>query len=116
MGELIADGGKCRMFKKVHDNNLRIQIARSIKQLRVLQADNNEPVPGAYVKVCGEIPQRIDKRTGQPEVHHYKDGYTDFRGRFDYYKLSASQMMDTKRVSVLVMTEHAGCSVTEIKL
>ena len=39
-------------------------------------------------------------------VKFYKDGYTDFRGKFDYASLNTGQLDDVDRFAVLVLDDQ----------
>lgn len=98
-----------RKYKRIHDNYLIVQYSRDLGQIRVLNQGDNRPIAGAYVKVYGEV-------TARKETLFYKDGYTDFRGRFNVATLSTSQQDDTNRLAILVMTEDCGCQIDEVEL
>lgn len=62
------------------------------------------PIAGAYVKVYAEL------KSGK--VRFYKDGYTDYRGVFDYVNANpAPQLSDVKRFIMLTLTRGHGASV-----
>ena len=74
-------------------------------QIKVTHQDTGKPLPKAYVKVYCQ--------TQDGQVKFYKDGYTDIRGRFDYASLSTSDLDQSTRFSILVLTESNGALVRE---
>jgi len=91
------------------DNMLDIQVAKDIGQIRILNNKTNKPVAKAYVKVYGR-----HNASGKPVF--YKDGYTDFRGRFDYKSISTDLITDLNKLAILVATNSSGSNVIEIEL
>jgi hypothetical protein len=59
-----------------------------------------------YVKVFAD-------HDGTPAF--YRDGYTDLRGKFDYASLSTGDLDNTRRFSILVMSDDHGAVVKEAK-
>ena len=41
-------------------------------------------------------------------VKFYKDGYTDFRGRFDYVSLNTDDIKTVEKFSIFVMSSELG--------
>ena len=72
--------------------------------LTVRHAQDGRPLPTTYVKVYALT------KSG-PKF--YKDGYTDLRGKFDYASVSTSDIGDTQKFSVLVMSDDNGATVLE---
>ena len=64
-------------------------------------------MPSTYVKGYA--------RMNAGRVKFYKDGYTDFRGKFDYVSLNPGQLDDVDRFAVLVLNDEAGAMIREAK-
>lgn len=58
-----------------------------------------------YVKCYG--------RSKSGEVKFYKDGYTDFRGSFDYASLNSGSLKQIEKFSILVFSDDYGCRIVE---
>lgn len=41
----------------------------------------------------------------------YKDGYTDLRGRFDYFSVNAPERQAIERFAILMLSENRGAVV-----
>jgi len=67
-------------------------------------SDDNKLLNSVYVKCYF-----IDKQRG--DVKFYKDGYTDFRGSFDYASLNSDSLSKVSKFSILVTDEKYGSSV-----
>merc|ERR1719334_757439 len=94
------------VVRQDYDNEINVQVAKAVGELRVLKSDTGAAVPMAYVKVYSE--------STDGTVSFYKDGYTDMRGRFNYRDLSTCKQANTVRYAVMVMTESFGASKLEI--
>ena len=44
-------------------------------------------------------------------VKFYKDGYTDLRGRFDYFSVNAPERQAIERFAILMLSENRGAVV-----
>ena len=55
------------------------------------------------------------REKGSGAVKFYKDGYTDFRGSFDYASLNSDSLSKVERFSILVLSEEFGAEVVEAK-
>jgi hypothetical protein len=62
--------------------------------------EKGNPVPSVYVKCYAKYEDGT--------VKFYKDGYTDFRGSFDYTSLNSNSMDKVKEFSLLVLSESLG--------
>jgi hypothetical protein len=62
--------------------------------------DKGNPVSSVYVKCYAKYEDGT--------VKFYKDGYTDFRGSFDYTSLNSNSMDKVKEFSLLVLSEALG--------
>ena len=47
------------------------------------------------------------------EILFYKDGYTDFRGIFNYASLNSSEMKKIQKFSLLIISEEHGALIRE---
>jgi hypothetical protein len=79
-----------------NDMNVRI-----VEQFGRLDAG----IPRVYVKVYA--------RMQNGEVKFFKDGYTDFRGQFDYVSLNTNDLDQVERFAILIMSENNGALVRE---
>jgi hypothetical protein len=95
-----------RRVARVHyANDLALQLADQLGQVRACRATGGGGLPAAYVKVYA-------KRRGGA-VAFYKDGYTDLRGWFDYASLSTSELDAVERFAILVCSDTAGAAILE---
>jgi len=103
------DEGGANLVKALtdYDNDLTVEVADGLGQIRVSNSRSGKPLSKAYIKVYGR-----DSVTG--DAVFFKDGYTDLRGRFCYGDISTDQGQDTDKYAVLVATESAGSTVVEI--
>jgi hypothetical protein len=46
-------------------------------------------------------------------VKFFKDGYTDFRGRFDYVSLNTNELDNTEKLALLILSEEHGAVIRE---
>ena len=89
------------------EHQIDVRWAEDQGQLQVLDAETGKPLPRTYVKVYA---------VGTATPHFYKDGYTDLRGRFDYFSVSGVRPTDQERarLSILILTEGRGAMVRTI--
>jgi 5-hydroxyisourate hydrolase-like protein (transthyretin family) len=73
-------------------------------QLQVTDAATANPLS----KVCVKVYAR-----GNNGVKFFKDGYTDFRGRFDYVSLNTNELDGADRLALLAMDDEHGTLVRE---
>lgn len=92
--------------KPFYDNQLDVLMQENFGRLSV--RTGGKPVRKAYVKVFCKT------KAGSDEF--YKDGYTDFRGRFDYASISTDQIDRAAKFSILVLTEKFGAVVKEARM
>jgi hypothetical protein len=91
---------------KVHyANDLALQLANQVGQVRVERASDRVALAATYVKVYAR------KKGGA--VTFYKDGYTDLRGWFDYASLSTTELDHVERFAILVCSDQAGAAILE---
>lgn len=111
-----ADGKKNIVkAQTVYDNDLEVQVGKSVGQIRVMKKTERDgqgggavtPISKGYVKVYGRV-------KGTTKGVFYKDGYTDLRGRFDFRTISTDLVEDIDKFAILVCTESAGQTVLEI--
>lgn len=70
------------------------------------------PVVAAYVKVFSCSP---DAPGSSPAASFHKDGYTDRRGRFDYWQLTTGEAgLRYGRLAVLVHHAQLGSTVVQV--
>ena len=99
----VIGGGKKRS-RAIYSNELQTAVSERYGILTVRHAKDGRPLPTTYVKVYALT------KSG-PKF--YKDGYTDLRGKFDYASVSTSDIGDTQKFSVLVMSDDNGATVLE---
>merc|ERR1712048_122583 len=80
------------------------EIQRSETEIRILRRNEGTPVVKAYVKIYA-------KTASCPEGEFYKDGYTDLRGRFDYYTVASNHVESVEKFAILVKTVSSGANV-----
>ena len=104
MIEAVAAGLK--KSQAYYANTLRVDVIKNYGQVNVTHADTRKPLSKVYVKVYG--------RMQDGRVQFFKDGYTDFRGRFDYVSLNTNELDDTDRLALLILSEEYGAVVREV--
>ena len=103
LAEVAADG--LRRTQAIYANELTVQVIETYGQVSVLHAQSDKPLPITYVKVFA--------RMKDGSVKFFKDGYTDFRGRFDYVSLNTNELENVERFSLLVLHEKHGAMILE---
>ncbi len=101
--ELVADGR--RLSKPCFAHELAVQVIEPYGQVKVADRGTRKPLAKAYVKAYA--------RTKDGEVRFHKDGYTDLRGRFDYWSLSTDDLDRVDRFALLVLSDAHGAVVQE---
>ena len=101
------EAGGVRKSKTYYANRLQVEMTESYGRVRVTEDKTAKPLSSAYVKVYA--------RMNDGRVKFYKDGYTDFRGKFDYASLNTGQLDDVDRFAVLVLDDQAGAMIREAK-
>ena len=84
---------------------LQVELLEGFAQARVVSADTRKPLAGIYVKVYAKMKD--------DSVRFYKDGYTDWRGLFDYGSLSTNELEQVSRFAVLFLSSDQGAVVRE---
>jgi len=103
MVEISADGIK--KTQAYFANSLVSRIINNYGHLKVSHEETDEPLASVYVKVYAEM------KNGA--VQFYKDGYTDWRGRFDYVSLSTDDLEHVRRFAILVLSDDYGADIQE---
>jgi hypothetical protein len=75
-------------------------------QITVADQAAGKPLAKTYVKVYA--------RTKGGVVRFYKDGYTDLRGRFDYFSVSGEKPEQIERLALLVLSDANGAAIREV--
>ncbi len=102
-----VESGASRDTELYYGGRLATYIAESYGQLQVMQNETRQPIPGAYVKVYAKHQDGT--------IRFYKDGYTDFRGRFDYVSISNNDLLTTERLAILVLDPENGATLHDVK-
>ena len=92
--------GGIRKSQAYFANTINLQLTENYGQLRVAHLKTGKPLDTVYVKVYA--------RMQDGSVKFFKDGYTDFRGRFDYVSLNTNDLENVSRFSLLIMSEQEG--------
>jgi len=103
MVELVAGGVKDSAA--VYANDLTVSPIENYGHVQVLHQDTAKPLSKTYVKVYA--------RLGNGQIKFFKDGYTDFRGRFDYVSLNSETLNDVQRFAILVLHPEFGATILE---
>jgi len=88
-------------------SNLLLEVSSAYGHLHALDGLIGTPLSCAYVKVYA--------RDRDGAVRFFKDGQTDWRGRFDYASLSTNQLESVERFALLVVHEELGAVVKQVK-
>ena len=102
--EVVGDGNTRSVA--IYSNALKVQFSERYGRLAVMHEDNGKPVSKTYVKVYA--------RMKDGNVRFFKDGYTDFRGEFDYVSLNTNELDHVDELSLLVMSDEHGSLVREV--
>ncbi|MEO8707246.1 MAG: hypothetical protein ABI867_44880, partial [Kofleriaceae bacterium] len=100
-----AVGHGLRKAKVHYANDLTMNLANQVGQIRILRSSDRAALVATYVKVYAR------KHGGA--VEFYKDGYTDLRGWFDYASLSTTDLDHVERFAILVCSDQAGAAILE---
>jgi hypothetical protein len=103
MVEIVAGG--IRKSQAYYANTLNVQLIGNYGQVRVTHAASRKPLSTVYVKVYA--------RMANGQVKFFKDGYTDFRGKFDFISLNSTELNTATRFALLVMSEEHGATIKE---
>ncbi|MBL8825025.1 MAG: hypothetical protein JNJ77_20725 [Planctomycetia bacterium] len=86
-------------------NALDVTLQENYGQLKVVNASTSKALPKVYVKVY--------VRLADGQVKFHKDGYTDYRGKFDYASVSTPEKSPISRFSILVISDELGAMIKE---
>jgi hypothetical protein len=123
-------GAGQRQVQAFHAHTFKLNVAETFGQLDVRDQTSDKPISKAYVKAYARL------KTG--EIRFLKDGYTDLRGKFDYASvsagnssrspgttggtggldaqaLSANELGNIDRISILVLSDTHGAAVREVQ-
>jgi hypothetical protein len=103
MVEIVAGG--LRRAQAYYANAMTVQTIETYGQVKVTHEKTRKPLSKVYVKVYAKM------RDGR--VKFFKDGYTDFRGRFDYVSLNTTELDDAAKLALLVLSEEHGAVIRE---
>jgi hypothetical protein len=103
MVEIVAGG--IRTSQAYYANTLNVQIIENYGHVLVTHADSRKPLNTVYIKVYA--------RQANGEVKFFKDGYTDFRGKFDFVSLNSQDLNTTTKFALLIMSEEHGAVIKE---
>jgi hypothetical protein len=101
----ISAGGS-RKTQAYCSHSMALQLAEAYGQITVADGATGKPLAKTYVKVYA--------RTKGGEVRFYKDGYTDLRGRFDYFSVSGEKPEQIERLALLVLSDANGAAIREV--
>jgi hypothetical protein len=101
-----SDSDSVKHFETFYSNAMKVIISESLGELKVTDSDN-KPLQGVYVKCFA-------KKKNDDKVVFYKDGYTDLRGRFNYFSLNTENIKGNKKFSIFVKDENLGSLIREV--
>jgi len=104
---LEAKAGALTLAKQLYDNELLVQTAPKLGEIRVLDRETNQPMDLVYCKIFG-------RRKDNGESIFYKDGYTDIRGRFNYSGRSDDQLDHMSELVGLAYTDSFGALIFQV--
>ncbi len=87
-------------------NSLDVQLVENYGQLQVFSQSERRALPKTYIKVYA--------RMNDGSVSFHKDGYTDLRGRFDYFSQSNNPADGIEKLSLLVLSEQDGAIIRQV--
>ncbi|NJL59798.1 MAG: hypothetical protein HC887_09300 [Desulfobacteraceae bacterium] len=100
----VAAGGIKKAYP-YYANTLDVQMIETYGHLIVSHVSEKKPLAKTYIKVYAKM------KDGS--VNFYKDGYTDFRGRFDYASLSTDDLDRVEKFAILILSEEYGGLIRE---
>ena len=103
MVELVAGG--VRDSAAVYANDLTVNVMDNYGQVQVLHRGTRDALSKTYVKVYA--------RMADGRAEFFKDGYTDFRGRFDYVSLNSTELGDVQEFALLILHPEFGATILE---
>ena len=105
-----VSAGSLHLTKPLYSHGLSVSVIEQFGQLKATARSDGRPLSRVYVKVYAR-----GGEGGEQHVSFYKDGYTDWRGRFDYASLSTQRLGKVKRFAILLQSETEGAVVREAK-
>ena len=105
-----VSAGALHMTKPLYSHGLSVSVIEQFGQLKATARSDGRPLSRVYVKVYAR-----GGEGGDQQVSFYKDGYTDWRGRFDYASLSTQRLGKVKRFAILLQSDTEGAVVREAK-
>ena len=98
--------GSVLVTRPHYAHGLAVSVMEAYGQLKVTRRASDEALPRVYVKVYA-----MEKGGGA--VSFYRDGYTDWRGRFDYASLSTDRLPKVAEFAILIHSEEEGAVVKQ---
>lgn len=89
-----------------YSTNLKVQTIENYGELKVTDEDG-KPLSKVYVKAFARYSNGTDK--------FFKDGYTDFRGKFEYAQTNSNKLKDIQKFAILVKSDDKGAITKEVK-
>lgn len=99
----VASTVRASLVHYAHE--MSVTLALALGQLRVSIKGTGDALPTAYIKVFA--------RNRDGSVSFFKDGYTDWCGRFDFATVSNDALSRVQRFAILVHSEGHGATVLE---
>ena len=97
-----------------YSHGLSVALMESFGQLCVTARASGKALSRVYVKVYAR--ERAEGgEGGSGGASFYKDGYTDWRGRFDYASLSTARLDRVERFAILLQSDDEGAVVKEAR-
>lgn len=101
----ISAVGK-QTYLTYYSTNLKVQIIENYGELKVTD-EEGKPLSKVYVKAFAKYSNGTDK--------FFKDGYTDFRGKFEYAQTNSNKLKDIQKFAILVKSDDKGAITKEVK-
>lgn len=101
----ISAVGK-QTYLTYYSTNLKVQVFENYGELKVTD-EAGKPLSKVYVKAFAKYNNGTDK--------FFKDGYTDFRGKFEYAQTNSNKLKDIQKFAILVKSDDKGAQTKEVK-
>jgi hypothetical protein len=97
---------------EIYSSSLRLFPSEDFGQMRVTDSENND-LHTSYVKCYA----KFKPESAFAGVRFHKDGYTDFRGVFDYCSTNSSgeQLPTIEKFALLISHPHHGAAIMTVK-
>lgn len=95
-----------QQYLTYYSTNLKVQVIENYGELKVTDEKGN-PLSKVYVKAFAKYNSGTDK--------FFKDGYTDFRGKFEYAQTNSVKLKDIQKFAILVKSDDKGAITKEVK-